>query len=235
MVTGRSDMADCFSSSSLERPQNLIINNFNKLKTNIMTTKKQKEETIEIQRIEIDVVKFRIRGVTPLIVNRFSEKAKQMILDKQMKKATKGKEAKDPVEQYNASLYKFHDGKRTGFPAVGFKAAMVRAAKNLGLIMIDERGKFHIMADEGELVEIKNAVPHMREDMVRVGMGTADVRFRGEYDAGWEAELTIQYFKNAISKEQLAQLLTLAGFSCGIGEWRPEKCNTGSYGIFQII
>jgi len=198
-----------------------------------MKAKGQSIETIEIPKMEIEVVKFRVRGITPLIVSRFSEKAKQMMLDKQMKKAGKGKEAKNPVEQYENSLYKFSDGKRTGFPAVGFKAAMVRAGKQLGLVMTDLRGRFHVMADEGDLVEVKGT-PHMREDMVRIGNGVADVRFRGEYDAGWEAELTIQYFKNAISKEQLAQLLSVAGFSCGIGEWRPEKSNSGSYGLFEL-
>ena len=198
-----------------------------------MTTKKQKTETIEIPKVEIAMVKFRVRGITPLIVSRFSEKAKQMMLEKQMMKASAGKEAKNPVEQYENSLYKFADGKRTGFPAVGFKSAMVRGGQQLGLKMTILRGQFHVMADEGDLVEI-HGEPHMREDMVRLANGVADVRFRGEYHAGWEAELTIQYFKNAISKEQLAQLLSVAGFSCGIGEWRPEKSNSGSYGLFEL-
>ncbi len=198
-----------------------------------MTTKKQTETTIEIPKVEIAMVKFRVRGITPLIVSRFSEKAKQMMLEKQMKKASSGKEAKNPVEQYENSLYKFADGKRTGFPAVGFKAAMVRGGKQLGLTMTDLRGRFHVMADEGDLVEI-HGEPHMREDMVRLATGVADIRFRGEYYAGWEAELTIQYFKNAISAEQLAQLLSIAGFSCGIGEWRPEKSNSGSFGLFEL-
>ena len=198
-----------------------------------MKTKKQTETTIEIPKVEIAMVKFRVRGITPLIVSRFSEKAKQMMLEKQMKKASAGKEAKNPEEQYENALYKFADGKRTGFPAVGFKAAMVRGGKQLGLTMTDLRGRFHVMADEGDLVEI-HGEPHPREDMVRLATGVADIRFRGEYYAGWEAELTIQYFKNAISAEQLAQLLSIAGFSCGIGEWRPEKSNSGSFGLFEL-
>lgn len=68
-----------------------------------------KKEIIEIPRIEIENVQFRVRGITPLIVSKFSEKAKQMMLDKQMKKAPKGKEAKDPNDQYENSLYKFED------------------------------------------------------------------------------------------------------------------------------
>ena len=197
-------------------------------------TKKAESDVIAIPKIEIDVVKFKVRGITPLIVSKFSEKAKQMMLDRQMKKASAGKEAKDPQKQYEESLYRFADGKRTGFPAVGFKAAMVRAGKQLGMVMTDLRGRFHVMAEECDLIEIKGE-PHIREDMVRLATGVADIRFRGEYSAGWEAEIAIQYFKNAISKEQLAQLVVLAGFSCGIGEWRPERSNSGSYGLFELV
>lgn len=49
-----------------------------------MKTKKQTETTIEIPKVEIAMVKFRVRGITPLIVSRFSEKAKQMMLEKQI-------------------------------------------------------------------------------------------------------------------------------------------------------
>ena len=195
---------------------------------------KKEDVVITIPKIEIETVKFKVRGITPLIVSKFSEKAKQMMLDKQMKKASAGKEAKDPQQQYEGSLYRFADGKRTGFPAVGFKAAMVRAGKQLGMVMTDLRGRFHVMADDGDLIEIKGE-PHIREDMVRLATGVADIRFRGEYSPGWEAELEIQYFKNGISKEQLAQLIVLAGFSCGVGEWRPERSNSGSYGLFELI
>jgi hypothetical protein len=172
--------------------------------------------------------------MTPAIVNQFSKKAQQMMLDKQMKKAGTGKEAKDPLQQFEDSLYKFADGKRTGFPAVGFKAAMVRAGKQLGFTMTDLRGRFYVMADEGDLIEIKGE-PHIRQDMVRLATGVADVRFRGEYSAGWTAEIKIRYYKNAISAEQLAQLLQLAGFACGIGEWRPEKSNSGMFGLFELV
>jgi len=199
-----------------------------------MKTKKQEDSVLMIPKIEIKIVKFKVRGITPLIVSKFSEKAKQMMLDKQMKKATAGKEAKDPQKQYEESLYKFLDGKRTGFPAVGFKAAMVRAGKQLGMVMTDLRGRFHVMAVENDLIEIKGE-PHIREDMVRLATGVADIRFRGEYSPGWEAEISIQYFSNAISKEQLAQLVVLAGFSCGIGEWRPERSNSGSFGLFELV
>lgn len=187
---------------------------------------------IELPALDFQQVTFKIESMTSLIVNKFSEKASQMMLDKQMKKATKGREAKNPDEQFEQSLYRFADGKRTGFPAVGFKAAMVRGAKQLGMAMTDSRGRFHVLADEGDLIEIKGT-PEKRQDMVRLATGVADIRFRGEYKK-WNAEVTITYNASVISKEQLGQILQLAGFACGIGEWRPEKSSSGSFGMFKI-
>lgn len=193
-------------------------------------------QEIELPELDFKQVTFTVKGIAPLIVNKFSEKAKQMMVDKQTKKATKGREAKNPEQQYKDSLYFFPDGKRTGFPAVGFKASMTRAGKLLGLPMTDTRGKFHVLPDnEGNgLIEIKGKYK-MRDDMVRLATGVADVRFRAEYQVGWKADVTILYNATWISKEQLAQILKVAGFSCGIGEWRPEKSNSGSFGLFDVV
>lgn len=190
-------------------------------------------KTINLPEINFRQATFKIIGVSPLIVNRFPEKAITMMAEKQEHKAKTAKTAKIPEECYQGSLYRFEDEKRTGFPAVGFKAAMVRAGKQLGLPMTDTRGKFHIIADEGDLIEIKGK-PEMRRDMVRLATGVADIRYRGEYRS-WSANITIAFNASVISEEQLAQLLNVAGFSCGIGEWRPEKSNSGSYGLFRVI
>ena len=62
----------------------------------------------------------------------------------------------------------------------------------------------------------------MREDMVRIGMGVADMRYRAEFWP-WHAELEISYNTRALSLEQIMNLLNTAGFGVGIGEWRPER------------
>ena len=201
------------------------------------TTKKEDlgVKNIVLPELDFKQITLTVEGIAPLIVNNFSEKAQQMMLDKQTKKASKGREAKNPEEQYLGSLYMFPDKKRTGFPAVGFKAAMVRAGKLLGMPMTDTRGKFHILpsADGGNLVQIKGKYSK-RTDTVILATGVADIRFRAEYELGWTAEVTIMYNATWISQEQIAQLLNTAGFSCGIGEWRPEKSNSGSFGLFRV-
>lgn len=72
----------------------------------------------------------------------------------------------------------------------------------------------------------------MREDMIRVQRGGADMRWRGQV-SNWSMKLPITYSKNMLSDEQVANLVETAGFSCGIGEWRPEK--SGDNGTFSLI
>jgi hypothetical protein len=194
---------------------------------------KTKEKEITFKNFEIATVKVAINGTSPLIIHKFSEKAQKMIEDKQAKKAKGGREVRIPEEEYQAALYYFSDGLRYGFPAGGFKAAMIRAGKQLGYVMADLKGWFFVVPDEKEtnLVEIIGE-PRMRTDMVRIGMGTADVRYRPEFQE-WGAILTIEFNTHTISAEQIFELVALAGFSCGIGDWRPEKSATGNFGTWK--
>jgi hypothetical protein len=100
--------------------------------------------------------------------------------------------------------------------------------------MTDMRGKFHVVADD-ESGNIKiNGKYRMREDMVRLSNGSADVRYRAEYPS-WTAKVRIRYNSRWITAAQLANLLNMAGFSCGIGEWRPEKSASGCWGMYQVV
>lgn len=131
---------------------------------------------ISIPKIDVRQMEITLIGDSPLICHRWSEKAKKEMLDKQMKKAKTAKTAKDPEADYKASLYPLDKG--YGFPCVAFKSAAVGACRfSDGMKMTEARGAFHVV---GELAPI-DGTPTMREDMVRVGMGTADIRFRGEF------------------------------------------------------
>ena len=205
-----------------------------------------KEREVMIPAIDIKTAMIKVVGDSPLIVHKWSEKAKKEMLDKQMKKAkTKGHDAKDPVADFIDSIYwldgepakkteigfvdAIKSGARFGFPSVAFKAAAVSAGYRAGVTKdkVSMNAAFHI---DGEFVEI-HGVPQMREDMVRVGMGTADIRHRGEFPE-WYAVFPVRYNAGAISIEQLVNLFSLGGFACGVGEWRPEK--GGCYGMFHV-
>ena len=169
-----------------------------------MATKKTETTAISIPAIEIRTATIKVVGDSPLIMHAWSDKAKQMILDKQMKKAkSKGHDAKNPVEDFIESMYwlngkpedyteeafaeAIENGARFGFPATAFKASAVSAAYRAGITknMVTMNGAFHI---DGEFVEI-HGIPHIREDMVRIAMGGTDIRFRGQFDE-WSAIFT---------------------------------------------
>lgn len=214
-----------------------------------MATKKN--EVIEITPIRIKKASLRIVGDSPLIVHAWSEKAKREMLDKQMGKSqAKKKAAKNPVEDFINSMYwmtekpqdmteeAYEDavanGAKFGFPVSGLKQSAISAAYRMGWVKdkMGLRGTFFIDADEAGLIEIKGDAPIMREDMVKVGMGTADIRYRGEI-RNWYADITISY--NELGKfnlQDIINVLNAGGFVCGLGEWRPER--DGQYGMFHV-
>lgn len=194
---------------------------------------------IVIPRINVQHLEIVLLGDSPLISHAWSEKAKRQMLDKHMKKAKTAKEAKDPVADFVNSLYWLSEkpGKPTeddvvqgrfGFPCVAFKSAAVGACRfSDGIKMTEARGAFHVV---GEFAAIEGT-PTPREDMVRIGMGKADIRFRGEFKT-WRTRLLVDYNVAVLSPEQIVNLFNLAGFGVGVGEWRPEK--DGSYGRFHV-
>lgn len=199
--------------------------------------------------VKPSVMEVTITGITPLLVHNFGAKAIRQILRKQTGEAQTMKEKKDPFNDFRESLY-IIDEKRVpknrlepgdswkyipdtfGFPASAFKKAMVAACSFIeGIPKTWVRGLVHI---HGDLLPIKYDKLVMRQDTVRVGpfgRKVADIRFRGEFH-GWSIRLKLSYNANAVKPEQIAMLITNAGFAVGVGEWRPEK--DGSLGTFGI-
>jgi hypothetical protein len=161
-------------------------------------------------------------------VHRFSEKQKKQMLDKQMGVASEGRAFKDPEKDFEESLYKLPGGK-FGFPSIAFKNAAVTACTSLGKAITKTAARqcFHVTGDMVEIV----GKPTMREDTVRIGQGTADIRYRGQFEK-WSCTLAIRYNARVLSDEQLIALLNLAGFAVGVGEWRPER--DGQFGLFHV-
>lgn len=196
-----------------------------------MPTKAKSETAVSLPPLRIETIEVMLVGDTPLITHRWSEKAKKEILDKQMKKAKQAKEAKNPEQDFKDSLYILDDG-RYGFPAIGFKAAAVTACTSIGgITKVAARQAFHLDGEVGEYAVIQGGEPTPREDMVRIGMGTADIRYRGQFDPWWTT-ITLRHNANVLSAEQILNMLNTAGFGVGVGEWRPER--DGAFGRFHV-
>ena len=216
-----------------------------------MATKKE-AEVIEIRPLEIKSVSVRIVGDTPLIVHAWSEKAKRQMLEAQMKTTkTKAKDIRDPYDDFIQSLYWLEgkpedstpegfenavkSGAKWGFPVGAIKQAGNSAAYRMGWVknQMSLRGSYFLKTEYGDMAEIKGSIPEIREDMVRIGMGSADLRYRGEFK-NWHMDLILEYNASGdMTLEQILNVINAGGYTCGIGEWRPEK--DGSFGKYHIM
>jgi hypothetical protein len=211
-----------------------------------MAAKKESGITVSIPSINLKKMVVKIQGTSPLIVHQWSEKAKKEMLDAQTGNKTKAKEFKNPLRDFIDATYWIEgkpteytekafnnatkNGAKFGFPSIGFKRATATAGfrNKITKDIVSLLGAFYL---EGELTEIVGA-PIMREDMVKLSNGSADLRYRPEFTE-WSAELNITYNADYFTPSQLVNLINLGGFSVGVGEWRPEK--KGQYGMFKVV
>lgn len=193
------------------------------------------EATINISRIDTETLRVPLVGTAPLIVNKFSEKAKRQMLDA-MQGRKSPKQAKDPEADFLAAQYRLDDG-GYGFPVIAFKAAAVSACRFFGKSMpmtlarqcMFFEGEFS--KADGQMLARIEGEPQMREDVVRVGMGGTDLRYRPEFSE-WRTTVDVTYVKSMLTRDSVISLLDAGGLGVGVGEWRPEK--KGDFGTFQI-
>lgn len=210
----------------------------------------KKEMNIQIKPLDIQRVGIKIIGDTPLVVHNWSEKAKRMMLDTQTKETrTKAKEKRDPFRDFVESLYwltekpepteegfasAVKNGAKWGFPVGAVKQAGNSAAYRLGWVsnQMALRGSYFLRSEYGTMAEIEGSLPEIREDMVRIGMGSADLRYRSLFEH-WSMRFTLEYNASGnMTLEQIINVINAGGYAVGIGEWRPER--DGDFGRYHV-
>lgn len=193
---------------------------------------------IEIPRIDAETLIVPIVGTSPLIIHRFSEKAKKQMLDAMQGRKTP-KQAKDPEAEYEAAFYRTlaeeGEEERYGLPVIAFKAATIGGARFFaGVTMTLLRQVLFFRGDvgvDGQQLAIIDGIPKMREDVVRVGNGGTDLRYRPEFSE-WKTELRVTYVTSQLTQASVLSLIDAGGMGVGVGEWRPEK--KGDMGTYMI-
>lgn len=197
----------------------------------------ERVERIDIKPLQLQRVTLNIRGTSPLITHRFSEKAKKQMRDKTQMKAKQKKDAQDPVQEFlDATYFISRNPDRYGVSALGFYAAALDAALAMDAKKSEMRRAFTVQPDaftaDGPLVEVHTPEPPvMREDPVKVGMTTM-LRYRPEFRE-WSCKLRVVFDARQVSAEQIVNVFNQAGFSTGIAEWRQQK--EGIYGSFEVV
>jgi len=192
-----------------------------------------------IPGVQTNIVSTLLIGTVPLIVHNFSEKLRKQILAKHMGEASRGRERKDPEANFNAARHRLANGE-DGFPAGGIKAAIVGGfGRDVGVFLKTAKGAIRVAADcpATNLVRIiaPEGQPTMREDPCKNETGVVDIRHRPQYWP-WAIHLRVEHVPEMLSELQVLQAIARAGFTCGLGEWRPSspKSYSGSFGTWRL-
>lgn len=191
--------------------------------------------TVNISKIDAETLLVPILGTAPLIMHNWSAKAKRQMLDAQQGRK-QPKEPRNPEADYEAAFYRTKDG-GYGFPVLAFKAATVEASRFYGK-EVTKVGLRQTLFFTGEYSPVCNqslvditGEPHMREDVVRLGMSGTDLRYRPEFPE-WSTTLTVTYVKSSLTRDSVLSLIDAGGLGTGVGEWRPEK--DGDFGTYRV-
>lgn len=187
---------------------------------------------IEIKPIVASKISFWIRGTSPLIQHAWSEKGLGMMRMTATERKKVPKVKRDPDAEASACCYRTDAGE-IGIPLTAFKASLIGAAhKDFGLEKTLLRKAFFIpTTDSNRVVPMESDDYIIREDIVRVGANQTDLRYRPEF-RNWRVRIVAEIDAGLLTPTDIVTLVNRAGFSVGIGEWRPEK--GGEYGRFEI-
>jgi hypothetical protein len=207
--------------------------------------KQTEDVSVSIAPPNFKTAVFQIKGDTPYVQLKFSEKALNTMKEKQQLGSQAGKgrkrEAKDFEALFAQAMHTTSDGKQ-GIPSTAFRQALVRACATVDYKMTVAKSSIFVHADgfakDGTpLVFIRKGKPHYCEHPVRNATGVADIRVRAMWDEGWEAQVRIRYDADRFTVSDIANLLMRAGIQVGIGEGRPfskNSCGMG-WGTFEIV
>lgn len=209
-----------------------------------MNKESTKTEAIHIAPPNIKTGEVWIKGTAPLVIHKFSEKAKNMIRDKQaagsVANTKKKREAKNFDEVFEGARHKSFEG-WDGIPAPAFRNACISACRLVGFKMTMAKLSIFIEADgfdatEGTpLVKIYGGEPRKLESMVRLATGVCDISVRPQW-LEWGARLRIRYDADQFTASDVVNLIARVGMQVGVCEGRPDSTNSAGmgWGTFEI-
>jgi len=190
--------------------------------------------SIQLKPIVPKTISFWIRGTAPLIQHAWSEKALRMLRMTAAERKKQPKVARNPEEEALAAMYVTDDGE-PGLPMLAFKSALISAAhKDLGIEKTLVRKSLFLPAasySANLIAPLVADAPEIREDIVRVGANQTDMRYRPEFK-NWAVRVIVEIDSDMLNEQDVVNLVNRAGFSVGVGEWRPEK--GGEFGRFEF-
>lgn len=203
-----------------------------------------KSGPITISAPNIQTVIIPIRGVAPLVINKFSAKAKALMMETQeagqAAKSKKKREPKDFEQLGNDARHISTEG-WDGIHAAAFRNAAIDACRAAGFVMTKAKLAIFVKADGFDvddhtpLVRITEGAPEIVVSPCRNATGVVDLRPRPTYWP-WAAHVTVQHDADMLSRTDVLNLFQRIGAQVGIGEGRPfSKQSAGQgNGLFEL-
>jgi hypothetical protein len=195
----------------------------------------EEKQEIKVQKINLHTINVKVGSIdgSTLISHRLSsEQVAETITNREIGKTSK-KKLRDFNKEYE-SCFHYTTDKKYGYPAMGFMNAILNACIPLGIPKTQIKRSVRLL---GDIYELKYKKLNKRIDSPRrSGMNAApDTRYRPEF-VDWECTLVVQYDSNLISPDQIINLVNQAGFSSGVGDWRPSSPkSSGTHGMFKVL
>lgn len=194
---------------------------------------------------DIRLIQLQIEGTSPLVINKFSAKAKEIMMATQMAgstaKSKKAREAKDFEDLFNGARHVSSDG-WDGIHAASFRNAAISACRAAGFVMTKAKLAIFIEPDGFDaddmtpLVRITKGEPQMVVSPCRNASGVIDLRPRPTYFP-WGADLRIKYDAGILTETDVVNLMARVGLQVGIGEGRPDSKQSAGVGngLFNLV
>jgi hypothetical protein len=187
------------------------------------------KKSISTDTIQLGEFIAKIKGTTPLLMERMPPETMQGMINKMEGKGADKKKIKDFNAEIENKIHRNEKGE-VGFPAGGFKKAMVEAAPYLD--DMDKKLARSIVV-VGDLVKI-----NYKSQIINKAIGKdSGIKksprpiWRPQFN-DWSCDLLIRYNGKLITPQQIIGLIKLAGFHIGVGGWTPQ--HNGSYGMFTV-
>lgn len=200
---------------------------------------------ISITPPDIRTIAIDIEGTAPLVINKFSAKAKEMMMATQMAgstaKSRKNREAKDFEDLFNGARHVSSEG-WDGIHAASFRNAAISACRAAGFVMTKAKLAIFIEPDGFDaddmtpLVRLTKGEPKMVVSPCRNASGVIDLRPRPTYFP-WAATLRINFDAGILTETDVANLISRVGLQVGIGEGRPDSKQSAGVGngLFKLL
>lgn len=208
------------------------------------TSSNGKSQTVQISPPKIERATFEIIGTAPLVIHRFSAKAKNGML-KTMEAGSQSRKGKkrepfDSEATYNEARYISPEG-WDGFNVASIRCALISACRLVGFKMTLAKLSLFVEADGRDKLEPEFGLIRIYgqsrklESVARVETGSAYITVRPCYDE-WSAKVKIRYDGEQFSLQDVSNLLSRVGEQVGIGEGRPDSKNSAGmgWGTFHI-